>query len=101
MPTARRVEVKTSGASVAPAKSRPTKPFAPAASEAKRPTDHDEDSKITLDDLRDDMELAEPMEEDDLADDLPLEDDDEADADYLDKPEDLAAEDDDDFSRPR
>jgi hypothetical protein len=46
------------------------------------------------------MELAEPMEEEDLGEDLPLDDEDDADADYLDKPEDLSAEDDDDYVRP-
>ena len=79
--------------------SEPVKAPAPAAAERPEPEETEEESKITLEDLRHDMGLAEPMEdEDELAEDLPLDDDEGADADYLDKPEDVV-DDDDEYSR--
>ncbi len=76
--------------------SKPVKTLAPAVHERPESARHDEESKITLDDLRHDMGLSEPMEEEEgLSEDLPLEDDEDAGTDYLDKPEEVADDEED------
>ena len=76
----------------------PPKPPKSSMAELKGGGEHDEDGGLTLDELREDEDVElESMDEEDLTEELPLEDSEDDEPDYLEKPEGLATEDDDEY----
>ena len=80
------------------APSTATKPPKSSMAALKGRGEHDEDGGLTLDELREDEDVElESMDEEDLTEELPLEDSEDDESDYLEKPEGLATEDDDEY----